>query len=112
LVFPEEAFKNLTTSVGLTSLAVDHPKASKHYHFRSNVHLYFNYKILLGSRNRARASNDKKAMAYVEVLLANLRNFVSNAAAKGEWWAEWTATGEGMSKGRSVGLLAALLLGE
>jgi hypothetical protein len=63
LVFPEEAFKNLTTSVGLTSLAVDHPKASKHYHFRSNVHLYFNYKILLGSRNRARASNDKKAMA-------------------------------------------------
>jgi hypothetical protein len=48
----------------------------------------------------------------VEVLLANLRNFVSNAAAKGEWWAEWTATGEGMSKGRSVGLLAALLLGE
>lgn len=72
-VFPEDFLRNVTSPYGLASLNLEHDKFSSKFEFRGNVHLYFNYKILLEARRKLEASKNQRAFLAIQDLLIKVR---------------------------------------
>jgi hypothetical protein len=111
-LFPETAFKNITTRYGLASLNSEHPKANSHYEYRGNIHSYFNYKLIQGARNMLRRNEKKneKRIALVEDAMERVQEWLLGEWAVGRTYTMWTVEGEGLRHRRQLSLLNAALL--
>ena len=112
-VFPEALFKNITTKHGLASLNADHPKKSTKYEYRSNIHSYFNYKLLVSSKAKLMKNEKKnnKHLTQINAILGNVRQWIESQWSKGASFTMWSAQGEGLKNKRQLSLINVALIG-
>lgn len=102
----------MTTSFGLASLNLNHPKSSEKFEFRGNIHLYFNYKILLEARRRIESSKNQRPLPAINDLIARLQSTVLSFWQTGRHFTVWTAGGVGLRERKGLAVLSVLVLGE
>lgn len=89
-IFPEQMFKNITTRYGLASLHLDHPRANSHYEYRSNIHSYFNYRILFGAKKNLKKQNLQYSKMIDEVI-SGVREFIMAKWNEKQSFTMWNA---------------------
>jgi hypothetical protein len=98
-------FKNITTRYGLASLHVDHPRANTHYEYRSNIHIYFNYKILFGAKKNLKKQN-LQFSKMIDEMITRVKEFIMMKWNGKQSFTMWSAEGKGIRNKRQLSLIS------
>ncbi len=109
-IFPEGHLKNITTKYGLASLSMDSPKVNEHYEYRSNIHSYFNYKLLFGLKKNLNKKNNQYRKV-IDQVIQQVKTFLLEKWGRQESFTMWSVSGKGLRNKRQLAVVNVGFLG-